>query len=128
MSKEWGAVDAWGMRHSFDLVARDTSGPWQLAIEVKYHDPLKTKSPNGEFQRMLGQCILARLKHNAVVGIYGYSGDVIEARSDDLAGRQLSGGSRYLGSHQAHLSEFSGLETPHCGKLHGAQQRSNVAV
>lgn len=87
-SKSWGAVEAWGLKHTFDLVARSREGAdsepsWRLAVEVKLSKMRGGTKPTGEFQRMMGQCILARLRHDAVVGVFGYAGDLEGADADE---------------------------------------------
>ena len=77
-SKRWGAVRVWGMAHSFDLVAIDPASRKSLAVEVKLARISGGRLPTGEFQRMAGQCLLARLKHEAVIGVFGYHGQLPE--------------------------------------------------
>ena len=77
-SKLWGATRAWGMQHAFDLVARDASRHETLAVEVKLANVRGARLPTGEFQRMMGQCILARLQHDAVIGVFGHRGELPE--------------------------------------------------
>jgi hypothetical protein len=72
-SKSWGTVSAFGMRHTFDMVARDEAGK-TLAIEVKWIGFKGGRAPNGEFQRFLGQCALAAARHDAVLGVCGLRG------------------------------------------------------
>ena len=81
-SKAWGAVTAWGLKHTFDLVARNSETTWRLAVEVKLTKMRGGSKPTGEFQRMMGQCILARLRHDAVIAVFGYSGDLEGADAD----------------------------------------------
>jgi hypothetical protein len=56
-------------RHAFDVVARDKDE--SLAIELKFlRNPKKGNAKaNGEFQRFLGQCLLATLAHRHVIGV-----------------------------------------------------------
>jgi hypothetical protein len=68
-SKEWASVDAWGMRHNFDIVVNDRDRTEALVIEVKAFRG--ARSPNSEVQRFIGQLLLARSKHPIVMGICG---------------------------------------------------------
>jgi hypothetical protein len=72
-SKAWGTVSAFGMRHTFDMVARDEAGK-TLAVEVKWIGLKGGRAPNSEFQRFLGQCALAAARHNIVLGVCGLRG------------------------------------------------------
>jgi hypothetical protein len=72
-SKKWSVVDAYGLQHNFDLVARDSNGK-TLAVEVKWLSFSGGRGPNGEFQRFIGQCTLAASRHNVVLGICGIKG------------------------------------------------------
>lgn len=72
-SKSWGTVSAFGMRHTFDLVARDEAGG-TLAVEVKYIQFSGGRAPNSEFQRFMGQCTIAAARHHVVLGICGLLG------------------------------------------------------
>lgn len=71
-SKRWGTVSAFGTKHTFDMVARDESKV--LAIEIKLVDASRSRMPNGDIQRFLGQCALAASKYDAVIGLCGYRG------------------------------------------------------
>jgi len=72
-SKAWSVVDAYGLRHNFDLVARDARGQ-SLAVEVKWLSFSGGRGPNSEFQRFVGQCALAAAGHAIVLGICGIRG------------------------------------------------------
>jgi hypothetical protein len=72
-SKKWASVAAFGTHHDFDLVARDSRGK-TLAVEVKFVGSKGGRKPNSEIQRFLGQCSLAKTKHNAVIGLCVYRG------------------------------------------------------
>ena len=72
-SKPWGTVSAFGMQHTFDLVAKDEAGD-TLAVEVKYIRFSGGGAPNSEFQRFVGQCTIAAARHQAVIGICGLRG------------------------------------------------------
>jgi len=67
-SKPWSVVRAYGMKHNFDLVARDRQGR-SMAVEVKRLSFKNGTAPNGEFQRFVGQCTLAAARHNTVLGV-----------------------------------------------------------
>jgi len=82
-SKAWAAVTAWGLKHTFDVVARNDDTTWRMAVEVKLSKMRGGSKPTGDFQRMMGQCILARLRHDAVIAVFGYSGDLAGADNDD---------------------------------------------
>ncbi len=44
-------------------------------MEVKLAKWTKPNNrPNAQFQTMVGQCLLARLRHDVVVGIFAYQG------------------------------------------------------
>ena len=73
-SKEWSVVKAYGLKHNFDVVARDYQGK-TLAVEVKWLKFRTGRRPNGEFQRFIGQCTLAAARHDVVLGICGIKGD-----------------------------------------------------
>jgi hypothetical protein len=75
-SKEWGAVSAWGMTHAFDLVARDKTSKTSIGVEVKFAKIRGRRAPNGAFQQMVGQCLLGRLRHKAMIGVLGYVGEI----------------------------------------------------
>ena len=72
-SKKWGSVLAFGTHHTFDLVARDDSGK-TLAVELKFLSAKGGRMPNGEIQRLMGQCSIAKTKHDCVVGVCGCQG------------------------------------------------------
>jgi len=73
-SKEWSVVNAHGMQHNFDLVARDVNEN-TLAVEVKWLSFSGGRGPNGEFQRFIGQCTLAAARHKVVLGVCGVIGE-----------------------------------------------------
>jgi hypothetical protein len=66
-------VSAFGTRHTFDMAARD--GVSTMALEVKMVKVDGGSMPNGEIQRFLGQCSLAAIKHDVVIGVCGYRGE-----------------------------------------------------
>ena len=78
-SKKWSVIDAFGTRNNFDLVAIDQNKN-TLAIEVKWLSFSAGKGPNSEFQRFIGQCVLAATLHNVVIGVCGFRGK----RTQDL--------------------------------------------
>lgn len=67
-SKRWATVSVFGTHHTFDAMARDRSGK-TLAVEAKFFVTNSSRRPNGEIQRLLGQCSLAKSKHDYVVGV-----------------------------------------------------------
>ena len=71
-SKQWATVAAFGTKHTCDMVARDKSRT--LAVEIKLVDATRSRMPNGDIQRFLGQCALAAVKHDEVIGLCGYRG------------------------------------------------------
>lgn len=74
-SKRWASITAFGMHHTFDLVARDRLGK-TLAAEIKLLAANGRRAPNGETQRFVGQCSLAATKHDVVIGICVYRGNL----------------------------------------------------
>lgn len=74
-SKKWASVLAFGTHHTFDLVAKDASGK-TLAVEMKFVAAKGGRMPNGEIQRLMGQCTLAKTKHQFVIGVCGYRGSL----------------------------------------------------
>src|SRR6266851_5375915 len=90
--KKWANVEAWGMRHTLDMFVRDTSArgvndvePPQdcIAIEIKLCTANSGKMPTGEFQRMVGQSILGRKNHQAVIAVFGFKGKAAGADDDN---------------------------------------------
>jgi hypothetical protein len=83
-SKSWGTVKAFGTKHNFDLLAKDDSNKI-LAIEIKFIIfKNEGRKPNGEIQRFLGQCLLAKTKFDFVIGICGYRGTLEPEYNEDL--------------------------------------------
>jgi hypothetical protein len=76
-SKEFSVAQAFGMRHNFDLTARDRSGR-RLVVEVKWLQLKTNRSPNGEFQRFIGQCTLAAAANDVVIGVCGLWGQRVK--------------------------------------------------
>jgi len=74
-SKKWASVLAFGTHHTFDLVARDASGK-TLAVEIKLVAAKGVRMPNSEIQRLMGQCSIAKTKHDSVIGVCGYRGSL----------------------------------------------------
>lgn len=72
-SKSWASVDAFGTRNTFDLICKDNEGH-TLAIEVKWVSKMNGRMPNGELQRLFGQCLLAASKHDVVIGFCAMRG------------------------------------------------------
>ena len=72
-SKEWGAISTWGMHHTLDLVARESSSGKKLGVEIKLAKMRGRHAPTGDFQRMVGQCLIGRLVHDVVIGVFGIS-------------------------------------------------------
>ena len=64
------------MRHTFDLHVRVPDDSWLMAVEVKLAKARGGRSFTGDFQRMMGQCHLAKLRHDVVLGVFGYIGDL----------------------------------------------------
>jgi hypothetical protein len=81
-SKKWASVLAFGTNHTFDVVARDNSGK-TLAVEAKFISARGGRMPNGEIQRLLGQCFLAKTKHDFVIGVCGRKGSLDSRWNDD---------------------------------------------
>jgi hypothetical protein len=74
-SKAWASVSAFGTHHAFDIVARDMSGK-TLVVEAKLIVAKGGRMPNSEIQRLVGQCFLAKTKHDFVIGVCGLRGSL----------------------------------------------------
>jgi hypothetical protein len=72
-SKAPTAVEAFGTRSNFDLVAVDGTGR-TLAVEAKWLSLEATRGPNSEFQRFIGQCALGAAVNDVVIGVCGFHG------------------------------------------------------
>ena len=72
-SKDWSVIEAFGTKNNFDLVALDRRNK-SLAVEVKWLSLSGSKGPNSEFQRFIGQCVLAAARNDAVLGVCGLRG------------------------------------------------------
>jgi len=72
-SKKWASVFAFGTNNTFDIVAKDASGK-TLVVEAKLVHNKNGRLPSGDIQRMFGQCLLAKAKHNFVIGVCGVTG------------------------------------------------------
>ena len=59
-SKAWATVEAFGTRHTFDMVAKDRAGR-TLAVEIKLVSASGGRMPNGDVQRFLDQAPSRRL-------------------------------------------------------------------
>ncbi len=64
------------MSHALDLVARDKNSQTSIGVEVKLAKIRGGRAPTGAFQQMVGQCLLGRLRHKAMIGVFGYLGDI----------------------------------------------------
>jgi hypothetical protein len=71
-SKAWASVAAHGTHHTFDLAAR--RGSATFVVEANCLSARAGRMPNGEVQRLLGQCTLATARHRRVVGLLVYRG------------------------------------------------------
>lgn len=80
------------MTHTLDIFVRDTSlrgakdvEPPQdcIAIEIKFCKVKKAKMPTGEYQRMIGQSVLGRRNHKAVIAVFGFRSDASGALKDN---------------------------------------------
>jgi hypothetical protein len=98
-SKALSVVDAFGTRKNFDLVAVDQAEA-SLAVEVKWLSASTGKGPNAEFQRFVGQCVLAAATNDVVIGICGFRGDPSPRIPSDP---ELRGRSRTRATHRAPL-------------------------
>lgn len=85
-SKGWSVIRAYGLKHNFDLVARDARNR-SMAVEVKWLSYKSGRGPNSEFQRFVGQCMLAAARHSAVLGICCVTGQ--RGKSFTVAERHL---------------------------------------
>jgi hypothetical protein len=65
-SKEWAAVRLYGL-HCFDLVVGDRKDSFVLELKLLRRARRGNRRANDESQRLLGQCMLARLVHPRVV-------------------------------------------------------------
>jgi len=65
-SKEWAAVRLYGL-HCFDLVVGDRNNSFVLELKLLRRARSGNRRANDGFQRLLGQCLLARLVHASVV-------------------------------------------------------------
>jgi hypothetical protein len=84
-SKRWATVELFGTRHTFDLVARDQNSGETLAVEIKLVSARGGRMPNGDIQRLIGQCALAAGRHRMVIGVCGYRGSLRSTEHDDRA-------------------------------------------
>ncbi len=81
-SKAWSVTYAWG-KHTPDMAIRDKDTGATMVIEVKFG----TVTPGGglstgEVQRMIGQCVMAKVHHTQVIAVFGYKGDL--TRQDEV--------------------------------------------
>lgn len=82
-SKPWASVAAFGTHHTFDLAARNDSRSETLVLEGKCVAARGGRMPNGEIQRMLGQCALATARHRQVIGLLVHRGPLREKKWDE---------------------------------------------
>jgi hypothetical protein len=80
-SKKWARVEAFGTQHNYDVAAKDRSRT--LAVEAKLVSASGGRMPNGEVQRFFGQCALLATKHDMVIGLCGYQGELNEKYQRD---------------------------------------------
>lgn len=66
-SKKWAAVRLYGL-HCFDLVVVKRQDSFALEVKLLRRSRRGNRRANDGFQRLLGQCMLARLVHPRVVG------------------------------------------------------------
>jgi hypothetical protein len=88
-------ADVFGMRNNFDVAAVDQADRG-LVVEVKWLRFKKNKGPNSEFQRFVGQCVLAAAANDVIIGVCGLWG--AEARSSMSIRRAFRKYSRSLES------------------------------
>jgi hypothetical protein len=67
-SKKWGAARLYGL-HCFDLIVGSPGDSFALEAKLLRRPGLKKKRANDGFQRLIGQCMLARLVHPRVVAL-----------------------------------------------------------
>ena len=80
-SKAWSVTYAWG-RHTPDMAIRDRDAGASMVIEVKFGAVTPGGGlSTGEVQRMIGQCVIAKVHHEQVVAVFGYRGEL--ARQDE---------------------------------------------
>jgi hypothetical protein len=82
-SKKWASVLAFGTNHTFDAVTKDKISGKTLVVEAKFITSRGGRMPNGEIQRLLGQCLLAKTKHDFVIGLCGRKGSLDSRWNDD---------------------------------------------
>ncbi len=66
-SKSWAAARLYGL-HCFDLVVGDPGDSLVLELKLLHRARKGNRKANDGFQRLVGQCTLARLIHSRVVG------------------------------------------------------------
>jgi hypothetical protein len=66
-SKSWAAARLYGL-HCFDLVVGDRDDSLALEVKLLHRARKGNRKANEGFQRLVGQCTLARLVHPRVVG------------------------------------------------------------
>jgi hypothetical protein len=66
-SKGWAAARLYGL-HCFDLVVGTPGDSFALEAKLLRRSPRGNRRANDGFQRLIGQCTLARLVHPRVVG------------------------------------------------------------
>jgi hypothetical protein len=81
-SKAWSVTYAWG-RHTPDMAIRDKDTGATMVIEVKFGSVTSGGGlSTGEVQRMIGQCVMAKVHHDQVIAVFGYRGDL--TRRDEV--------------------------------------------
>ena len=103
-SKKWASVLAFGTNHTFDAVIKDKISGKTLVVEAKFITARGGRMPNGEIQRLLGQCLLAKTKHDFVIGLCGRKGVLTQ---DGTTIRKLL----RTGPNEQELILYSGLLT-----------------
>lgn len=67
-SKKWAAARLYGL-HCFDVVVGTPGDSFALEAKLLRRSPRGNRRANDGFQRLIGQCLLARLVHPRAVGL-----------------------------------------------------------
>jgi hypothetical protein len=98
MAKQWWSAHDVGQKarsgHLFWRLVHTTPSTWSqnmhqkkiLALEIKFVAAKGGRMPNGEIQRLMGQCTLAKTKHQFVIGVCGYRGTLDPRWENDTQG------------------------------------------
>lgn len=123
-SKKWAAVDFYGI-HCFDLVVGERGN--SLAVDVKLFKRAKAgnRRKNGEWQRFIGQCRLARLVHKRVIGFAVAEERALGAETSRLISDESS---QQVHPREQLISDGITLIVRAAGTLSGAAGSGSAAV